>query len=147
MVSDDRLYESYRRLQKTNAGLEDKLLRVVDKFEGNKITWLILTIKESVWMYVVYWVSSWSKTEYRKKDRYLCIPHCGFLNSWVKEVKRKYGNEIWLIWWRWMARKSKFKLSEKATNIWKNLPFFQFVSKKIGFKKKIVAFWEYLNLS
>jgi len=32
----DRLYESYRRLQKTNAGLEDKLLRVVDKFEGEK---------------------------------------------------------------------------------------------------------------
>ena len=21
-----------------------------------------------------------------------------FLNSWVKEVKRKYGNEIWLNW-------------------------------------------------
>ena len=53
MVSNDRLYESYRRLQKTNAGLEDKLLRVVDKFEGNKITWLILSI-ESIWMYVVY---------------------------------------------------------------------------------------------
>ena len=51
MVSNDRLYESYRRLQKTNAGLEDKLLRVVDKFEGNKITWLILSI-ESIWMYV-----------------------------------------------------------------------------------------------
>ena len=49
MVSNDRLYESYRRLQKTNAGLEDKLLRVVDKFEGNKITWLILTI-ESILM-------------------------------------------------------------------------------------------------
>ena len=32
----DRLYESYRRLQKTNAGLEDKLLRVVDKFESEK---------------------------------------------------------------------------------------------------------------
>ena len=30
----DRLYESYRKLTKTNAGLEDKLLRVVDKFEG-----------------------------------------------------------------------------------------------------------------
>ena len=75
MVSNDRLYESYRRLQKTNAGLEDKLLRVVDKFEGNKITWLILSI-ESIWMYVVYWVSSWSKTEYKNNDRYLCILHC-----------------------------------------------------------------------
>ena len=32
----DRLYESYRRVQKTNAGLEDKLLRVVDKFETEK---------------------------------------------------------------------------------------------------------------
>lgn len=32
----DRLYESYRRLQKTNAGLEDKLLRVVDKYESEK---------------------------------------------------------------------------------------------------------------
>jgi hypothetical protein len=32
----DRLYECYRRLQKTNAGLEDKLLRIVDKFEGEK---------------------------------------------------------------------------------------------------------------
>jgi len=32
----DRLYESYRRLQKTNASLEDKLLRVVDKFESEK---------------------------------------------------------------------------------------------------------------
>ena len=32
----DRLYESYRRVQKTNAGLEDKLLRVVDKFEAEK---------------------------------------------------------------------------------------------------------------
>ena len=79
MVSNDRLYESYRRLQKTNAGLEDKLLRVVDKFEGNKITWLILSI-ESIWMYVEYWVSSWSNyTEYKKNDRYLFIPHCFFL--------------------------------------------------------------------
>ena len=32
----DRLYESHRRLQKTNASLEDKLLRVVDKFESEK---------------------------------------------------------------------------------------------------------------
>ena len=32
----DRLYESYRRIQKTNANLEDKLLRVVDKFEAEK---------------------------------------------------------------------------------------------------------------
>ena len=85
MVSNDRLYESYRRLQKTNAGLEDKLLRVVDKFEGNKITWLILTIE----MYVVYWVSSWSKTEYRKNDRYLCIPHCFFLKFVGERSKKK----------------------------------------------------------
>ena len=85
MVSNDRLYESYRRLQKTNAGLEDKLLRVVDKFEGNKITWLILSI-ESIWMYVVYWVSSWSKTEYKKNDRYLCIPHFFDKKSWLENV-------------------------------------------------------------
>ncbi len=32
----DRLYESYRRLQKTNGCLEDKLLRVVDKFDGER---------------------------------------------------------------------------------------------------------------
>jgi hypothetical protein len=80
MVSNDRLYESYRRLQKTNAGLEDKLLRVVDKFEGNKITWLILSI-ESIWMYVVYWVSSWSKTEYKKNEKYLCIPRCFYFDK------------------------------------------------------------------
>ena len=85
MVSNDRLYESYRRLQKTNAGLEDKLLRVVDKFEGNKITWLILSI-ESIWMYVVYWVSSWSKTGYQKNDRYLCIPHCTVVNVGTKKM-------------------------------------------------------------
>ena len=32
----ERLYEAYRRLQKTNISLEDKLLRVVDKFEAEK---------------------------------------------------------------------------------------------------------------
>lgn len=31
-----RLYESYKRVQKVNQGLEDKLLRVVDKFESEK---------------------------------------------------------------------------------------------------------------
>lgn len=31
-----RLYESYKRVQKVNQGLEDKLLKVVDKFESEK---------------------------------------------------------------------------------------------------------------
>ncbi|XP_060083723.1 tight junction-associated protein 1-like [Ylistrum balloti] len=33
----DRLYESHKRLQKVNHGLEDKLLKVVNGFEGDKI--------------------------------------------------------------------------------------------------------------
>ncbi|KAJ6218121.1 hypothetical protein RDWZM_009278 [Blomia tropicalis] len=33
----DRLLESYRKLQKVNQGLEDKLLRIADKFENEKI--------------------------------------------------------------------------------------------------------------
>lgn len=32
----DRLFEAHRRLQKTNHTLEDKLLRIVDKFEADK---------------------------------------------------------------------------------------------------------------
>ena len=32
----DRLWESHRSLQKVNSALEDKLLRMVDKFEGEK---------------------------------------------------------------------------------------------------------------
>jgi tight junction protein 4 (peripheral) len=31
-----RLYEAHKKLQKVNQGLEDKLLRVVDKFETEK---------------------------------------------------------------------------------------------------------------
>ena len=31
------LLESYRKLQKVNQGLEDKLLRIADKFENEKI--------------------------------------------------------------------------------------------------------------
>lgn len=34
----ERLLESYRKLQKVNQGLEDKLLRIADKFENEKIT-------------------------------------------------------------------------------------------------------------
>lgn len=34
----DRLSESHRKLQKVNQGLEDKLLRIVDKFESEKTT-------------------------------------------------------------------------------------------------------------
>ncbi|XP_033736339.1 tight junction-associated protein 1-like isoform X2 [Pecten maximus] len=33
----DRLYESHKRLQKVNHGLEDKLLKVVNGFEGDKM--------------------------------------------------------------------------------------------------------------
>ena len=33
-----RLLESYRKLQKVNQGLEDKLLRIADKFENEKIS-------------------------------------------------------------------------------------------------------------
>ncbi|XP_021342061.1 tight junction-associated protein 1-like isoform X2 [Mizuhopecten yessoensis] len=33
----DRLYESHKRLQKVNHGLEDKLLKVVNSFEGDKM--------------------------------------------------------------------------------------------------------------
>ena len=32
----DRLFEAHRKLQKTNNSLEDKLLRIVDKFESDK---------------------------------------------------------------------------------------------------------------
>lgn len=32
----ERLFESHRRVQKTNGNLEDKLLRIVDKFESEK---------------------------------------------------------------------------------------------------------------
>ena len=32
----DRLWESHRKLQKVNSALEDKLLRMADKFEGEK---------------------------------------------------------------------------------------------------------------
>ena len=32
----DRLWEAHRKLQQTNHSLEDKLLRVVDKFEADK---------------------------------------------------------------------------------------------------------------
>lgn len=32
----DRLWEAHRKLQKTNHSLEDKLLRIVDKFEADK---------------------------------------------------------------------------------------------------------------
>ena len=35
-VKYEHLYESHRKLQKMNSALEDKLLRVVDKFEGEK---------------------------------------------------------------------------------------------------------------
>ncbi len=33
-----RLLENYRKLQKVNQGLEDKLLRIADKFEAEKIS-------------------------------------------------------------------------------------------------------------
>ena len=32
----DRLLDAHRKLQKTNNALEDKLLRIVDKFESDK---------------------------------------------------------------------------------------------------------------
>ena len=32
----ERLWESHRKLQKVNSALEDKLLRMADKFEGEK---------------------------------------------------------------------------------------------------------------
>ena len=32
----DRLFDAHRKLQKTNNALEDKLLRIVDKFESDK---------------------------------------------------------------------------------------------------------------
>ncbi|QQP50164.1 uncharacterized protein FKW44_011075 [Caligus rogercresseyi] len=32
----DRLFEAHRKLQRTNSNLEDKLLRIVDKFESDK---------------------------------------------------------------------------------------------------------------
>jgi hypothetical protein len=32
----DRLFDAHRKLQKTNNSLEDKLLRIVDKFESDK---------------------------------------------------------------------------------------------------------------
>jgi tight junction protein 4 len=32
----NRLYEAHKKLQKVNQGLEDKLLRIVDKFETEK---------------------------------------------------------------------------------------------------------------
>ena len=35
-VKYERLFEAHRKLQKTNNSLEDKLLRIVDKFEAEK---------------------------------------------------------------------------------------------------------------
>ena len=51
----ERLWESHRKLQKVNSALEDKLLRMADKFEGEKnglvrswsrkwLTWFAQTI-------------------------------------------------------------------------------------------------------
>jgi len=36
-VKYERLFEAHRKLQKTNNCLEDKLLKIVDKYEAEKI--------------------------------------------------------------------------------------------------------------